>query len=121
KFVEQGGTLVMSAHSALKDRDNAFTPKTIPMGLTQLFGVELDSFQTYQPPSAGQNAVRFNDGTLVPIHVFAERLHPTRASIVGRWARDYLTNSPAVTERRFGNGKAVYYGSLFNVDAARYL
>src|SRR5262249_46705389 len=52
RFVEQGGTLVMTAHSAIKDRDNAFTAATIPIaGLTNLFGVELDSFQTYQPPS----------------------------------------------------------------------
>ena len=28
RFVEQGGTLVLSAHSAIKDRDNAFTAAT---------------------------------------------------------------------------------------------
>ena len=97
------------------------TATTIPIGLTNLFGLELDSFQTYQPPSRGRNAVRFEDSTTVPIHVFAEVLRPTAASIVGRWDRDYLTNSPAATERRFGMGKAVYYGSLFNLEAARYL
>jgi beta-galactosidase len=121
RFVAQGGTLVMSAHSAIKDRDNAFTADTIPIGLTNLFGVELDSFQTYQPPSRTNNAVRFDDGGVPPVSVFAEVLHPTTAQVIGRWERDYLKDSPAATEQPFGKGKAVYYGSLFNVDVARYL
>jgi len=121
RFVGQGGTLVMSAHSAIKDRDNAFTAATIPIGLTNVFGVELDSFQTYQPPSLTNNALRFDEGSALPVHVFAEVLRPTTARVIGRWERDYLKDSPAATEQQFGKGRAVYYGSLFNVDAARYL
>ena len=121
RFVEQGGTLVMSAHSAIKDRDNAFTAATIPIGLTNVFGVELDSFQTYQPPSRTNNALRFDDGSALPVNVFAEVLHPTTARVISRWERDYLKDTPAATEQQFGNGKAIYYGSLFNVDVARYL
>jgi beta-galactosidase len=121
EFVEHGGTLVMSAHSAIKDRDNAFTDAIIPIGLTDVFGVELDSFQTYQPPSGAHNAIRFEDGSTPPVCVFAELLHPTTAQVIGRWEGDYLKDSPAATEQSFGKGRAVYYGSLFNVDAARYL
>ena len=121
RFVEQGGTLVLSAHSAIKDRDNAFTAAAIPIDLTNVFGVELDSFQTYQPTSRTNNAIHFEDGAAPPVQVFAEVLHPTTARVIGRWDRDYLKDSPAATEQSFGKGKAVYYGSLFNLDAARYL
>jgi beta-galactosidase len=121
RFVEQGGTLVMSAHSAIKDRDNAFTMQTIPIGLTKAFGVELDSFQTYPPPSGNNNSVAFGEGPAVPVNVFAEVLHPTTAKVIGQWENDYFKNSPAATEQQFGRGKAVYYGSLFNLEAARYL
>ena len=41
--------------------------------------------------------------------------------MIGSWENDYFKNSPAATEQQFGKGKAVYYGSLFNLDAARYL
>jgi len=112
---------VMSAASGIKNRDNAFTMNTIPIGLTNLFGVELDSFQTYQPPSATKNAVHFDDGSEVPVNVFAEALHPTTASIIGRWDSDYLKYSPAATEQQFRKGRAIYYGSLFNLEAARHL
>jgi beta-galactosidase len=121
QFVEQGGTLVISAHSAIKDRDNAFTTNTIPIGLTNVFGVELASFQTYQPPSRPKNALRFDDGSVLPVNVFAEVLHPTTAHVLGWWELDYFKDAPAATEQPFGKGKAIYYGSLFNMDAARYL
>ena len=121
RFVEQGGTLIMSAHSAIKDQDNAFTAGTIPIGLTNVFGVELDSFQTYQPPSGTNNDLHFDDGSALRVSVFAEVLHRTTAHVIGRWERDYFKDSPAATEQRFGKGKAIYYGSLFDLDAARYL
>ena len=121
QFVAQGGTLVMSAHSAIKNRDNAFTFATIPIGLTNVFGVELDSFQTYQPPSRTNNSLTFDDHNAIPVNVFAEVVHPDTARVIARWSRDYLKDSPAATEQSFGKGRAVYYGSLFNLESARYL
>lgn len=122
RFVEAGGTLIMSAHSATKDRDNAMIAATLPAGLTDLFGAQVDSYQTYQPPSREQNAVQFGKSdTPVPVRVFSEVLRPTTARVVGRWRRDYLRDMPAATERQVASGKAVYYGSLFNLESARYL
>ena len=43
------------------------------------------------------------------------------AQAIGKWDRDYLKDAPAATEQQFGKGKAIYYGSLFNLEAARYL
>ncbi len=122
RFVEGGGTVIMSAHSALKDRDNAMLADTPPAGLTELFGVQVDSYQTYQPPSRDANAVQFGTSDVpVPVRVFAEELRPTTARVVGRWRRDYFRGKPAATERQDGKGKAVYYGSLFNLESARYV
>jgi len=120
-FVEAGGVLVMSAHSALKDRDNAMLAGAPPGELRALFGVEVASFQTYQPPSSGQNAARFTEGGAAAIRVFAEALAPQTARAIAHWQQDHLAGEPAATERQAGRGKAVYYGSLFNADSARLL
>jgi beta-galactosidase len=121
-FVEAGGTFIMSAHSAIKDRDNAMMATAPPGNLSDLFGVEVDSYQTYQPPSREQNAMQFDKSDApVPVRVFAEVLHPTTSRVVGHWRRDYVRGMPATTERQAGKGKAVYYGSLFNLESARYL
>src|SRR6185369_16965031 len=108
--------------SAVKDRDNAMTDQTIPiMGLRDLFGVEVDQFQCYQPPSRDRNALKFEDGASVPVNVFAESLQPKGAKVLAVWDRDYMSGVPACTENRSGKGRAVYYGSFFNLDSARYL
>src|ERR1044072_4960341 len=122
KFVLQGGTFIMSAHSAVKDRDNTMTEQTLPiMGLRDLFGVEIDSFYCYQPPSRDRNAIKFQDETSVPIHVFTESLQPKGAKVIATWERDFMQGTAACTENRAGKGKAIYYGSFFNLEAARYL
>jgi beta-galactosidase len=121
RFVEQGGVFVMSAHSAVKDRDNAMTDKIVPILLDEVFGVERDEFNCYQPPSRGKNDVRFADGALVPVNVFADVLQAKTATVIASWDRDYLKGRVAATEKKVGRGKAVYYGSFFNTDAARYL
>ena len=111
----------MSAHSAVKDRDNTMTELTVPNRLTDLLGIEIETYHCYQPPSAEKNGVRFADGAVVPIHVFADLLHVKNATVIGKWDRDYMQGSPAATENKVGNGKAVYYASFFNLDSARYL
>lgn len=122
-FVAKGGTFVMGAHSAVKDRDNAMTDQTIPVeGLTHLFGAEVDSFQVYQPPSAGKNALIFREGgSKTPVNVFADVLKPRGAGVIAVWERDFMQGLPAATENRSGRGKAVYYGSFFNLESARHL
>lgn len=121
-FVAGGGILIMTAHSAVKNRDNTMTNQTLPiMGMRELFGVEIDSFQTYQPPSKDKNAIRFTDNTVIPVNVFADMLKTKGAKTVAVWDRDFLKSVPAVTENSVGKGKAVYYGSFLNEDAARYL
>ena len=120
-FVEQGGVFIMSAHGAVKNRDNAMTDQTIPIMLNDLFGVEAESFQCYQQPSRDKNAIRFGDGASVPVNVFAESVKVNKSAVIGTWDRDYMKGAAACTENRAGKGKAVYYGSFFNLESARYL
>jgi beta-galactosidase len=119
-FVEGGGTFIISGHSGIKDRDNAMTGQTTPIQLSDLFGAEVDYFNCYQPPSAGKNAVKFSDG-VAAVNVWADVLKPKGAKVIGTWDRDYLKGTPACTENDVAGGKAVYYGTFFNLDSARVL
>lgn len=121
RFVEGGGTLVMSAHSAVRNRDNALTEKTLPIDLTDLFGVEVESFTAYQPPSHEKNGAAFENGRSASVRVFAEILAPRGARVAATWTSDAYKGMPACTEHRHGRGLAVYYGSLINLDSARLL
>jgi beta-galactosidase len=120
-FVAAGGVFVVSAHTAVKTRDNAMTDETIPILVRDLFGVELDTFTCYQPPSREKNSVRFSAKTTVPVNVFADVLVTKGARAIATWDRDFFKGGAACTENAVGTGKAVYYGSFFNVEAAREL
>ena len=119
-FVEGGGTFIVSGHSAIKDRDNAMTGQTTPILVSDLFGAEVDYFNCYQPPSGQKNSIRFSDGS-VAVNVWADVLKTKGATVIGTWDRDYLKGTPACTENKVGRGKAVYYGSFFNLESARLL
>jgi beta-galactosidase len=121
RFVERGGTFILGAHSAVKNRQNAMTDHVQPILVNDVFGVEVAGFQCYQPPSAKRNGIRFPDGGVVPVHVFADELELRTAKAAATWDRDYLKGKPALTENGFGKGKAVYYASFFNLEAARRL
>jgi len=121
EFVQKGGTFVLGAHAAVKDRDNGMTDQTVPILVGDVFGVERDEFQCYQPPSKDKNSIRFNDGQSVPVHVFADKLKVRTAKPVAEWTSDYLRATPACTENRLGQGTGVYYASFFNLESARYL
>jgi beta-galactosidase len=121
RFVEDGGVFIASAHVAAKDRDNGMTDRTPPLWLTEVFGAQRHEYFAYQPPSRDRNALRFDAQTALPVNVMAEVLEPTTARVLARWERDYLAGQPAVTENAAGKGKAVYYGSFFNRESARYL
>ena len=121
RFVEEGGVFIASAHLAAKDRDNGMTDQTPPLWLADLFGAERQEYFVYQQPSRDKNGLRFDGGTAVPVSVMTEMLKPSTARVIAMWDRDYQKGQPAVTENRAGRGKAVYYGSFFNLEAARYL
>ncbi|RPI23822.1 MAG: beta-galactosidase [Acidobacteria bacterium] len=121
QFVEKGGVFVLGAHTAVKDRDNGMTDQTVPILVGDVFGVERDEFQCYQKPSKDKNSIRFEDGSTVPVHVFADKLKLGTAKPIGQWTADYLRSTPGCTENRFGQGTAVYYASFFNLESTRYL
>jgi beta-galactosidase len=119
-FVEHGGIFIISGHSAIKDRDNAMTDQTTPILVSELFGVEVDYFNCYQPPSREKNSIRFSESSAA-VNVWADVLKPKGSTVIGVWDRDYLKGAPACTEHNVGSGAAVYYGSFFNLESARLL
>ena len=90
-------------------------------GFLDNLSVEVEDFQCYEAPSRKKNSVKFDDGAVVPIHVFADVLKTAKATPIASWERDYLKGAPACTQNKVGKGNAVYYASFFNLESARYL
>ncbi len=123
-FVEQGGTFVIAARSAILDREHALIEEQRPAMLSDLFGVTVGQSQFYPKGSASApgNSIRLEGGETVPAEFVAEALKPGGgAKVLGTWDKDFLSGAPAYTENRAGKGSAIYYGSLLNLSSARIL
>lgn len=119
RFVENGGTLVLTCLSAMRDRDNRNRPETIPSLLTGLCGIEVEE----QQPLKFRDTVRFRSAhgeehegvwwfDLLSLHG-AEPL----ATYEDRW----FSGTPAVTLHSSGKGRVCYVGTVPDVPYLRTL
>lgn len=109
-FVMNGGRLVMTYRTAVKDRDNALVlGEMIPVGMCDLVGAcveETESLQDYDAfPIVGNGAC---EGMTGYGGIFRDMLDVGDAQVLYRYGDEFYTDYAAITRKRQGNG-AVYY------------
>jgi len=115
EFVRQGGTLVVTQRSGVKDETNLVVDQRLPGYLRELMGAEVAEYDSLAPGMS--NEIRFvlpglelqaslNCGTLCDV------LAPQAARTVAVYCRDYYAGKPAITENRYGEGRAIYVGTI---------
>jgi len=116
-YVENGGTLVLSCLSAIRDLDNRNRPETIPSLLTELCGIEVEE----QLPLKFQDTVRFRsakDGSEHRGSYWLDLLTLHGATPVATYEDHWFPGTPAITRKEHGSGRVYYVGT---VPDARYL
>jgi beta-galactosidase len=102
RYVAAGGTLVMTAYSAKVNEHNQWYDTPLPGGLDEVFGLRTSEF--YNASSLvmkiGADEVQGEIG-------FYEVLEPSSAKVIASFSNLEGT-PPAITEHRFGKGRAIY-------------
>lgn len=106
RYVENGGTVVMTAQSAKVDDRNQWHATPLPGGLTDVFGLRTNEFY-----NLGDVRARFADAQGEEVQgegsAPVEVLEPSTAQVLAR-----IVNAegqpPAITVNRFGKGQAIY-------------
>ena len=118
-FVENGGTLVLTARTGQKDRYNALFPALQPGPLRELAGVEVAEFFALDVPVPV--TAEWSDAPIEgESELWAELLHPLDATteILARFgtSNGWLDGGSAVTRHRVGanGGQVIYVGAVFN-------
>ena len=103
RYVEGGGTVVMTAFSAKVSETGQWFNTALPGRLSDVFGLRTSEFYK----SAEPLQVDFNGQHLATSTTFYEVLEPLGAQVLAR-----LSNAegapPAITSNRFGRGQAIY-------------
>jgi beta-galactosidase len=107
-FVKNGGTLILSFRSGVKDEHNVVTNQTLPGPLAELAGVEIHDFD---PHTNQTQEVAGPDGVASPAHVWFDILTPTTAMPLLRYTKGYYAGKAAMTGHRFGEGRVYYVGT----------
>jgi beta-galactosidase len=114
RYVEQGGTLVVTCQSGLRNLDNVFHRETQPAHLRDLCGLEIEE----------QNALKFQDVTgIAPIgggyakprydcSLLFEIIKPTTAKPLAAYTDRWFAGTPAMTVNRVGKGTVYYLATV---------
>ena len=114
QFVQNGGMLITTARSGVKDEANAIVNSYLPGLLAEVCGVEVDEYDVLPgdanvplalalPGSAAQTA---------QARLWFDVLRPTTSQAIASYQGEYFSGSPAVTLNHYGKGQAVYVGTL---------
>ncbi len=114
QFVRNGGILVVTPRSGVKDEFNAVVNQVLPGLLVELFGVEIEEYVSMPLDMDGE--IKFTIPGIAPssfkAQVWCDVLKPNGAQIIARYQQDYLQGNPAITLNQYGKGKAAYIGTL---------
>jgi len=115
RFVKAGGVLIVTQRSGVKDEANAVVNQRLPGLLAGLCGVEVEEYDSLGADM--QNELEFTlselaPSSLVPVTTWCDVLKLNGATMVARYTQGYYAGRPAIALNRFGQGRAVYVGTL---------
>lgn len=120
EYVRGGGTLVVGCRSGYKNMNGHCVMDKLPGLLSDLTGTDIPEY-SFITPDVGCVDVDWQ-GQLMSAQVFADLLEPVgdQATVEARYMTDYYKGSGALISNTYGQGKAYYYGTAFDRDAATY-
>lgn len=114
-FVKRGGQLLATYFTGYVDTDQLCFLGGFPGdGLTELFGIVSEEIDTYYP--SDRNGVRLNDGTVWEVRDYAEILRVKDAEVLGVYTGEFYKDTPALTCKAYGQGKAYYAAARSSAD-----
>ena len=119
-YVQNGGTLVLTPRSGMKDDDNALWPQLQPGPLADLLGGDVAEFYALAKPVAVTGALLHSEGT-----IWGERLEVTSpdTQVLLRYGagNGWLEGQPAAITRHVGKGSITYIGTVLDASAMQTL
>jgi beta-galactosidase len=107
-FVKNGGTLILTFRSGVKDEHNVVTDQTLPGPLADIAGVAIHEFD---PQLNEEQEVVGPGESSFPTRTWSDILAPTTAKVLAIYGKGYYAGKPAVTENRAGKGWVYYVGT----------
>jgi beta-galactosidase len=112
-YVQDGGTLVVTAPAGYRTEHNTWLTTPPPGPLTLLLGVEVVEHDTFS--GGAGNTVVFGD-TAFPARSFCSVIELRGAEAVASYGEQYYRGRPAVTRKADGKGRAYFLGAIGSLE-----
>ena len=120
-YVRNGGKLVVSFRSGIKDTNNNMLTQTVPGVLANLAGVEVHDYDPQYQHQTNVHGV-FGAGTA---KLWCDVIDPVTAQTLGVYTQNFYARKPCLTVNAVGDGSVYYLGCDLDEPAmmnfARYL
>ena len=105
-YVKEGGTLLLTFRSGIKDINNNMLKETVPGIFSSLAGVQAPEYDPQFQKQTASSGV-FGKGIS---RLWCDVLEPVTAEPLGVYTEEYYSGKPCLTVNRFGKGSAYYLG-----------
>lgn len=117
-YVENGGTLVLTTRSGVKNMNNVCLPDRLPNLLTELAGVYVDE---YDPVGKDTQTLSLESGECLSSGQWCDILTPVTAETMATYSSEYFAGEAAVTRNAHGKGVVYYIGTVLDEKASQVL
>lgn len=109
RYVENGGTLVMSFFSGIVDEHDQIRLGGYPAPFREMLGLVVEEYAPYVETQA--NTISTIDGPQFKCSFWSDVIQLKSAQAIATFEQDYYAGNPAITWNRFGKGTAFYVGT----------
>ena len=113
-FVQNGGMLIATARTGVKDEANAVVNRFLPGLLADICGVEVDEYDVQPADTTAPLELNLpaRATQIAQARLWFDVLRPTTSQAIATYQSEYFSGSPAITLNQFGKGQALYVGTL---------
>ncbi len=113
RYAANGGTVVLTFRSGIKEWNNSMTPLTLPGYFKELAGIELIEYDSLNTDRQNYFRGVFGAGT---INMWCDIINARKTEVLASYSSDYYDQTPCITRNRYGKGQVYYVGC--DMDAA---
>ncbi len=108
-FAENGGTVILTNRSGVKDEYNKCIMQQLPAVYRSLVGAYVEE---YDPIGYDNASVRMTDGSVYKCRQWCDVIHPETAEVMAVYDSEFYKGKAAITRNRYGSGTAYYIGTV---------
>jgi beta-galactosidase len=117
-YVKNGGCLLGTFLTSVKDYDNVGYDVSLPANLTEVFGITVSEVEPVFEASRANVELCF--GNSLNYH-WLDELECTTAEAIGTFFDTYRKGNAVITKNRYGKGTAYYMGTMIDDSAFKTL